>query len=323
MHRRQILWACAALLAASVVRPDAGRAQDYPTQRITIICGFAAGGSVDAAGRIIADKLHERWGVPVVVESRLGAAGNIAAAAVARAAPDGATLLMTASGVAINQSLYENPGYSINDLRPISFPAVNSSIIAVNPDNPARTLMEFFDAHRGKSFVYGTAGVGSGAQITAAYLFKELAKVEAVLTPYQGGAPAATALMGNHIDLISVAVPDIATLVQAGKLRALGVSGAVRSEALPDVPTYSEAGFPGFVVYGWTALLAPAKTSDAIAEKLNAAVNEILDMPDVKQKLDNVGFTPNRQPLAETTKRLDVDLAAWSRMVGALGLKIK
>jgi tripartite-type tricarboxylate transporter receptor subunit TctC len=263
------------------------------------------------------------WSIPVVVENRLGAAGNIAAATVARAAPDGGTLLLTASGVAINQSLYANPGYSIKELRPLAFPAVNSSIMAINPDNPARTLQQFFDAHRTKGFVYGASGVGSGAQITAAYMFKELAKVDAVLTPYQGGAPAATALMGKHIDLISVAVPDIATLVQTGKLRALGVSGAERSEALPAVPTYSEAGFPGYVVYGWSAVMVPAGVSDDLAQRLNAAINDILAMPDVKQKLETVGFAPNRQSLADTEKRLVADLASWGKMVSALGLRIK
>ena len=296
---------------------------DYPTQRITMVVAFAAGGSTDAAARIIGEKLHERWGQPVVVENRLGAAGNIGAALVARAAPDGYTLLLTASGVVINQALYESPGYSIKDLQPIALPAINSSLLAVNPDNPAHTLREFLDAHREKSFVYGTSGVGSGAHITAAYLFQNLAKVEAILTPFQGGAPALTALLGNHIDLVSTAVPDAAALVQEGKLRALAVSGEARSEVLPDVPTFGEAGFPGFAVYGWGGLFVPAKTDGRIAEKLNQAVNDILAMPDVKQRLDAVGFTPNRESLADTDKRLATDLDKWRVMVQALGMKIK
>jgi tripartite-type tricarboxylate transporter receptor subunit TctC len=314
-----------AVAAALSVLAAAAHAQpiDYPTQRITIVVAFAPGGSVDATGRIIAEKLQQRWGQPVVVENRLGAAGNIAAAAVARAAPDGATLLLTASGIAINQSLYENPGYAIADLRPIVFPAVNSSLIAVNPDNPSRTLKAFLDAHRTRSFVYGTSGVGSGAHITAAYLFRELARIDAILTPYQGGAPAITALLGNHIDLISVAVPDAAAQVQQGKLRGLAVSGGARSDALPEVPTFSEAGFPGFAAYGWTGLFAPAHTNPQVLEKLNVAVNEILATPDVRDKLDAVGFSPNRQNLAETAERLAGDLAKWKLMVEAIGLKIK
>jgi tripartite-type tricarboxylate transporter receptor subunit TctC len=325
-HRlvRRFAGCCAALLTAWIgVVPSRAQTPDYPTQRITIVVAFAPGGSVDAAARIIAEKLHERWNEPVVVENRLGAAGNIAAAAVSHAAPDGYTLLMTASGVAINQALYENPGYSIKDLQPIVLPAVNSSLLAVNADNPAHGLKEFFDQHREKGFVYGTSGVGSGAHITAAYLFQELAKVQTVLTPFQGGAPALTAVMGNHIDLASVAVPDAAALIQQGKLRALAVSGAERSEALPDVPTFSESGFPGFVTYGWTALLLPAKADTRIAEKLNAAINDILAQPDVKTRLDAVGFTVNRESLADTTKRLDADLDKWRMMVAALGMKIK
>jgi tripartite-type tricarboxylate transporter receptor subunit TctC len=317
--------ALALLAAASIVAAGAARAQaiDYPTRRITIVVAFAPGGSVDASARIFAEKLNERWGQPVVVENRLGAAGNIAAAVVSHAAPDGYTLLMTASGVVINQSLYEAPGYSIKDLRPIALPAVNGSLLAVHPDNPSRTLQDFIAAHRTQSFVYGTSGVGSAAHITAAYLFQDLAKVQAILTPFQGGAPALTALMGNHIDLVSTAVPDAAALVQQGKLRALAVSGAERAEALPDVPTFIEAGFPGFAVQGWTGLFAPARTDARIAAMLNAAINDILAMPDVKARLDAQGFTPNREPLDATVHRLDADLEKWRVMVGALGMKIR
>ena len=323
MRRRDVCRSTIALAGAFALGSGAAHAQAYPSQRITVVVAFAPGGSVDATGRIIAEKLSERWGQPVVVENRLGAAGNIAASAIARAAPDGYTLLVTASGIAINQTLYEKPGYSIKDLRPIAFPAVNSCYWRCTPTIPHARSRRFSDAHRSKSFTFGTAGVGSGAHITAAYLFKELAKVEAILTPFQGGAPAGTALLGKHIDLISVAVPDVAALVQAGQLRALGVSGAERLEALPDVPTYSEAGFPGFVVYGWTGIFVPARTDDRIAEALNVAVNEILAMPDVQRKLAAVGFSPNRQSLADTTTRLGVDLGKWREMVEALGLKIK
>jgi tripartite-type tricarboxylate transporter receptor subunit TctC len=310
------------LLLASVAVANA-QPLDYPSQRITIVVGFAAGGSVDAIARVIAEKLQERWGHPVVVENRTGATGNLAAAAVARAAPDGYTLLFTATGVAINQSLYENPGFAIKDLAPISFSAVNTVVLAVNPKNPARTLQAFLDAHTGKSFVFGTAGVGSGAHITAEYFFKAVAKVDAIHAPYQSGAQAATALIGGHIDLISVAQPDAAAQAQQGVLRALAVSGARRSEALPDVPTFEEAGFPGFAASGWIAMFVPAKTSPEIAGKLNAAVNEILQRPDVRQRLDAVGFTPNTQSLDAAAAFLRVELDNWSRMVRAIGLTIK
>ena len=311
----------AALLLASVAAANAQA--DYPAQRITIVAGFAAGGSVDAIARVIAEKLQERWGRPVVVENRTGATGNLAAAVVARAAPDGYTLLFTATGVAINQSLYESPGYAIGDLTPISFTAVNATVLAVNPGNPARTLQEFLVGHAGRSFTFGTAGVGSGAHITAEYLFKVLAKADAIHTPYQSGAQAATALIGNHIDLISVAQPDAAPLARQGQLRALAVSGARRSEALPEVPTLGEAGFPDFSASGWIALLVPAKTSPEIAAKLNAAVNEILQRPDVRQRLEAVGFSPNTQSLDAAAGFLRGELDRWSRMVKSIGLTIR
>jgi tripartite-type tricarboxylate transporter receptor subunit TctC len=310
------------LLLASVAAASA-QPLDYPAQRMTIVVGFAAGGSVDAIARVIAEKLQERWGRPVVVENRTGATGNLAAAAVARAAPDGYTLLFTATGVAINQSLYESPGFAIKDLAPISFAAVNTVVLAVNPKNPAHTLKAFLDAQAGKSFVFGTAGVGSGAHITAEYFFKVVAKVDAIHTPYQSGAQAATALIGNHIDLISVAQPDAAAQAQQGVLRALAVSGTRRSEALPDVPTFEEAGFPGFAASGWIAMLVPARTSPEIAGKLNAAVNEILQRPDVRQRLDAVGFTPNTQSLDAAAAFLRMELDNWSRMVKAIGLTIR
>jgi tripartite-type tricarboxylate transporter receptor subunit TctC len=317
---RAATWA--ALLAVSSLGTAHAQGADYPTQRITILVGFAAGGPVDVIARIIADGLQKRWNQTVVVENRAGAGGNLAAAQVTKANPDGHTLLFTATGVAINQSLYENPGYSIKDLAPVSIAAGNSLVFAVHPSNPARTLAGFVAAHKAKSFTFGTAGVGSGAHITAEYFFKVLAKVEAIHTPYQGSPPAVTALLGNHIDLVTVPLPDAAPQVRQGGLRALALSGAARSEALPDVPTFGEAGFPGFVSYGWIALFAPAKTNPAIVATLNAAVNDILQMQETKTRLDAVGFMANRQSLPDTVARLDQELANWAKMVSAIGLKI-
>ncbi len=296
---------------------------DYPSQRVTILVGFAAGGPVDVIARLVADGLQKRWNQPFVVENRPGAGGNLAAAIVAKGNPDGYTLLFTATGVAINQSLYVNPGYAIKDLAPISFTAINSLLFAVNPSNPARTLKEFVDAHKTANFTFGTAGVGSGAHITAEYLFKSLAKIDAIHTPYQGAAPATAALLGNHIDMISVAVPDAAQQVLQGNLRGLAVSGPARAEALPNVPTFGEAGFPGFVSQGWIAMFAPARMKPAVAERLNAAVNDILGTKDAKEKLAALGFTSNVQSLPDTTRRLSTELATWGTMVDAIGLKIR
>ena len=293
LHVRRLFGACGlglkASLALAMVIAGSGVAHaqgnDYPTQRVSILVGFAAGGPVDVIARLIADRLQARWGEPVVVENRPGAGGNLAAAVVARAPPDGYTLLFTATGVVINQSLYDHPGYNLRDLVPISFTAINSLLLAVHASEPTQTLKKFLDLHHGKSFTVGTAGVGSGAHITAEYVFKVLAHADVIHTPFQGAAPATSALLGRHIDMISVAVPDAAQQVQQGNLRGLAVSGVTRAQALPDVPTLSEAGFPGFVAQGWIALFAPTQISPQIAEAVNGAVNDILQTAGAREGL--------------------------------------
>jgi tripartite-type tricarboxylate transporter receptor subunit TctC len=313
---RTLLLAVAVLNVAVV-----SRAEDFPARRVTIVVGFSAGGPVDVVARVFADRLGQRWNVPVTVENRTGAGGNIAAALVAKAAPDGYTILFTATGVAINQSLIVEPGYAIADLMPIVFPSVSSITLAVNPDNPATTLKDFVAAHRTQSFTFGTAGIGSGAHLTAEYLFKALAKIEAIHTPFQGAPQASNALLGNHIDLISVASSDATPLVQQGRLRGLAVSGEARSSVMPGLPTLREQGFD-LVTHGWVVAMVPAKTPTAVAEALNAALNDVAQDPSVRGKLVNSELAQRRQTLAEATQFLGSELATWNRMVGAIGLKL-
>jgi tripartite-type tricarboxylate transporter receptor subunit TctC len=313
-----LLWVAVALVtvAASV------RAEEFPGRRVTLIVGFSAGGPVDVVARVYADRLAQRWGVPVTVENRTGAGGNIAAALVAKAVPDGYTILFTATGVAINQSLMASPGFAIAELEPIVFPSISSITLAVNPDNAATTLKQFAAAHQTQSFTFGTAGIGSGAQLTAEYLFKALAKIEAIHTPFQGAPQASNALLGNHIDLISVASSDATPLIQQGRLRGLAVSGEARSGVMPDVPTLREQGFD-LVTHGWVTVMVPAKTPTAVAEALNAAFNDVTQDADVRHRLVNSELNPRRQSLAETAAFLQSELATWNRMVGAIGLKLK
>jgi tripartite-type tricarboxylate transporter receptor subunit TctC len=310
-----------AAAAILLVAAGPGQAEEFPARRVTLVVGFSAGGPVDVVARVFADRLAQRWGVPVTVENRTGAGGNIAAALVAKAAPDGYTILFTATGVAINQRLMANPGFAIAELRPILFASVSSITIAVNTDNPAKTLEEFISAHRAQSFTFGTAGIGSGAHITAEYLFKSLAKVEAIHTPFQGAPQASNALLGNHIDAISVASSDATPLVQQGRLGGLAVSGEARSTVMPDVPTLREQGFD-LVTHGWVAVMAPAGTPDAVAEALNVALNDVNQDPDVRRRLVNSELSRRRQSVAEAAEFLRSELGTWSRMVGAIGLKL-
>jgi tripartite-type tricarboxylate transporter receptor subunit TctC len=311
-----------AAAAALLVAAGPAAAEDFPARRVTLVVGFSAGGPVDLVARVYADRLSQRWGVPVTVENRTGAGGNIAAALVAKAAPDGLTILFTATGVAINQSLMANPGFAIAELTPIAFPSISSITLAVNPDNAATTLKQFVAAHQAQSFTFGTAGIGSGAHLTAEYLFKALAKVEAIHTPFQGAPQASNALLGNHIDLISVASSDATPLIQQGRLRGLAVSGETRSSLVPDVPTLREQGFD-LVTHGWVIAMVPAQTAARVAEALNGAFNDVSQDPEVRRRLVNSELNPRRQSLAEAARFLQSELATWSRMVGAIGLKLK
>jgi tripartite-type tricarboxylate transporter receptor subunit TctC len=312
----------ALLVAGLLTSAGPVQAEDFPGRRVTLVVAFSAGGPVDVVARVFADRLAQRWGVPVTVENRTGGGGNIAAALVAKAASDGTTVLFTATGVAINQSLMANPGFAIAELEPIAFPSVSSITLAVNPDNPATTLKAFVAAHQTESFTFGTAGIGSGAHLTAEYLFKALARIEAIHTPFQGAPQASNALLGNHIDLISVASSDATPLIQQGRLRGLGVSGEARSHVMPDVPTLREQGFD-LVTHGWVTVMVPAKTPAAVAAALNAAFNDVAQDADVRHRLVNSELNPRRQSLAEAAQFLQTELATWSRMVGAIGLKLK
>jgi tripartite-type tricarboxylate transporter receptor subunit TctC len=307
------------LVAAVLTASSAARAEDFPARRVTLVVAYSAGGPVDVVARVFAERLAQRWGVPVTVENRTGGGGNIAAALVAKAAPDGYTVLFTATAVAINQSLMANPGYAIAELMPVAFTSISSITMAVNPANASHSLGEFVAAHKTQSFTFGTAGLGSGAHLTAEYLFKALAKVEAIHTPFQGAPQASTALMGNHIDLISVASSDATPLIQQGQLRGLAVSGEARNAAVPEVPTLREQGFD-MVSRGWVVAMVPARTPTAVAETLNAAISDVTQDSAVRRQLANSELVTHRQSLAEAATFLDGELAAWRRMVGAIGL---
>ena len=197
----------AALLAAGFAQP--GWAQTYPSQNVTVIVAFPAGGLADIIGRLVSTKLTDRLKQSVVVENRGGAGGNLAAKAVAAAEPDGYMLLATTSALAVNATASKNKGFETNDLRPVAIVAFSPDVIAIHPSNPAKDLKEFIANAKNKSFTYGSAGVGTGPYVGAEYFFREVAKVKYVQVPFQGGAPAITAVLGNHVDAIVLTLPQI------------------------------------------------------------------------------------------------------------------
>jgi tripartite-type tricarboxylate transporter receptor subunit TctC len=313
-----LLLALAAILAAALGRPADAQVADYPARKVTLIVGFAAGGGVDTMARIVAQGLTEQFGYQIVVENRPGAASKIAAKAVASAAPDGYTMLFTGNSLAINQTLYKNLNYSIDELRAVAIAAIDSHGLAVNANSPYRTLAEFLAASRDKAFTFGFGG--SSARIAAEYVFKVLAKTPAVGVPFQSGVPAMNALLGNHVDIIAGPVAEIYPQVQQGAMRALAVTGARRAQAFPDVPTLSQVGFPGIEINGWVGLLAPAKTPPEICAKLNAAVNAVVAKPDVDKRLRELGYEPSTVALADTATLLKTSIERWARMIQATGI---
>ena len=308
--------AVAALLAGSALP---GHAQTYPTQPVTVIVAFPAGGLADMIGRLVSTKLADRIKQSVVVENRGGAGGNIAAKAVASATPNGYTLLATTSGLAANLTASKNRGFEQDDLRPVAFVAISPDVIAIHPSNPAKNLKEFIANAKEKSFTYGSAGAGTGPQIGAEYFFKEVAKVKYVHVPFQGGAPAITATLGNHVDSLVLTLPPSVPHIQSGALRGIGVASPTRNKAIPDVPTYGEMGYPNVYSGSWVAFFAPAKTPDAVVDKLNTEINAVMKEQDSLDRLAKAGFDPVVKNVAEANAYFKSEVESWGKMVKAIG----
>ncbi len=308
-------------IAALAFSGESARGQSqYPSQNVNLLVASAAGGITDIVARLVWQKVGEKFGQTVVVEIRAGSGGNLAARAVSAAAADGYTVLATTTAIAINDTAYKNKGYATEDLRPVGIVAFSPDVVAVNPSNPAKTFAEYIANGRQKSFTYATAGVGTAAHIGAEYLFKEISKIEAVHVPYTGGAPALTAVLGNHVDSLVLAMPVVTPYLVDGRLRGLALSSATRSTAAPMVPTYAEAGIPNFQSGTWVGFFVPAKTPDAVVRKLNQTLNESMELPAIRERLASLGLVPMTRSQADTEAYFKNELGNWSKMVRAVGL---
>jgi len=305
-------------LAGCVITQPAS-AQTYPAGNVNVIVAFAAGGIADAIGRLVAQKLSDNLKQSFVIENRGGAGGNLAARAVATAAADGHTLLATTTALAVNDSASKNRGYNTADLRPVAIVAISPDVLAIHPSNPAKNMKEFIANGQKASFTYASAGVGTAPHIGAEYLFKEVAKVQSVHVPFTGGAPATTAALGNHVNALVLTLPTVTPHIVEGRLRGLGVASEKRVPAVKDVPTYREMGFD--VLSGsWVGFFAPAKTPDAVVQRLNAEINQLMKAPDVQTKLAQIGFDPIFKNLAETDAYFKNEVSNWGKMVRAAGV---
>jgi tripartite-type tricarboxylate transporter receptor subunit TctC len=297
----------------------------YPIKTIRLVVPFPAGGPLDASARLIASKLTETWGEPVIVDNRPGAGGNIGADAVAKAAPDGYTILMGAlSTHAVNQSLYGKlPFDPIKDFAPITLVAVTPNVLVVNPSLPVQNVKEliaYAKANPGKlSFASGSNG---SAGHLAGELFKSTAKVDMTHIPYKGAAPAMQGLLGGQVNLMFDNLASAMPQVKAGKLRALAVTTARRSALVPELPTLAESGLPGFDIYTWYGLLAPSGTPKGVVEKWNTEVTKILRSPDVKETLVAQGAEAAPTSQEQFAALIRTEIPKYAKIVKDSGAKV-
>ena len=315
----------AAVLVAAFAAVCSARAQDYPTRLVHLVVPQAAGGGTDTFARAVGQKLGERWGQPVVIENKAGAGGVVGTDFVAKAAPDGYTLLVTYEGSqAINQSLYEKlPFDSLKDFYPIATIAVTPFILVVGPRAEAKTLKEFISFARANPdrLTYGSAGNGSVNHLLGEMLKTE-ADIRLVHIPYKGASAAIADVIGGHIDAAFASVPSVISSVQNNIVRALAVSSAKRIAIAPDIPTVAEAGFPEFDVNPWWGILAPAGLSPAIAQKISADVAAILKTPEMGEVLAKQGATPLITSSDAFRDLLAQDIEKWRTVVKASGATI-
>lgn len=324
MQRRSLPRAL--LAAALLAAPALGLAQQpaspapWPTKPVRLIVAFAPAGPADIIARLLGQKLGEVFGQSVVVDNRPGAGGSVASAVVARAEPDGYTLLINTSSYAVNPSMQRNLGFDAEkDLTLATLVASSPNLIAIAPSLKPRNLKEVMEEAKAGTYNYGTAGAGTTPHLTAEYLFKVLGKVPVTHVPFQGAGPALNSIMGAQTQLASVALPAAVELVKSGRVRGLVVTGSRRSAALPDVPTVAESGFPGFEDVTWVGVFAPAKTPDAILQRLNREVARLQQDPDFLARLAATGFEPLGGSVAESREYLHKELAKWARVVKETG----
>ena len=294
----------------------------YPSRPVHILVPHAPGGPTDVMARIAGPRLTERWGQSVVVDNRAGAGGNIGTALVARATPDGYTILCNSSAFAVNVSLFANPGYATTDFVPVINGGVIPNLIFVHPSVPAATLKELIALGKAKKLSYASAGMGTTPHLTAERLLKTMAKIDITHVPYNGAGLAANAVVAGEVPVGSAAVTAPAPLIRAGRLRGIAVTSLQRASALPDVPTVAESGFPGYEDYTWIAFFVPRGTPAAIVEKVNADMTATLQTPAVKERLAPLGFEFSANTPQQFADYLKVEVAKWAKVVKESGARV-
>ena len=321
---KRLLWTAIVLpWAASAQTPTISAGQLYPSKPIRIVVGFAGGGAAEIAARIAGQVYTERWGQQMIIDPRPGAGGNIAAEIVAKAPPDGYTLLVCPFAFTVNPALFPKlPFDTLKDFAPVTLFAYSANFLTVHPSVPARSLKEFIALAKTRpgQLSYGSAGNGTASHLSGE-LLNSMAGIKLLHIPYKGSGMAHTDLLGGHISSafpgVAISLPHIRT----GRLRALGVTGLKRAESLPEIPTISESGLQGFEVISWYGLVAPAASPTDIVQCLNGELNRALHEPANAQRLKASGMDPLQSTPAEFDSFLRRELAKWSKVIKEVGVR--
>lgn len=312
-----------AFLAALLVCANA-LAQAFPSRPVHIVVPFPPGGGTDVVARAVAPVMSEALGQPVIIDNRAGAGGNIGTEAVAKSAPDGHTLLVASAATAINNTLAKNISWQVSrDFAPVALLVINQSLLVAHPSVPASSVKELIALAKSKpgQVTYGSYGNGSSAHLIGE-LFKMMAGVDLLHVPYKGAAPAVNDLLGGQVNLVFADVAAVLPHVKSGKLRPLGIGSSRRFDGLPEVPTISEAGVPGFEAGGFLGLVAPAGTPPAAIAALNAAAVKSLAAPQVRERLIGLATIPMGGTPEEFGRHLRAEVDKWARVIRAGNIQI-
>ncbi len=319
-RRRALAWGVGAALALCAL---SAAAQDYPSKPVRLIVPFAPGGSADVFGRFVAQRLQESLGQSFVVDNRPGGGAVIGTDAVAKAAPDGYTLLVMSNTHTVNESLIPNKPYALmRDLVPVAPINASDLVLVAKAALPEKTLADVLKTAKAKpgALSYASSGPGTPYHM-AGELLKYLAGVDVLHVPYKGSAGARTDVLGGQVDLMFDAIPTMTEHVKSGKVKALATSGRQRSAVLPDVPTLAEAGVPGYEATIWLGVMAPRGTPAAVVNRLNAEISKITSNPDVRRQWAAQGTAAMTMGVDEFTRYLNDDIAKWTQIVKVSGAK--
>jgi tripartite-type tricarboxylate transporter receptor subunit TctC len=314
--------ALAAILAAVIAVSAAGRAPaaDYPNQRITFVVGFAAGGFADTMARWVATRLGERVGQTVLVQNMEGGGGIRATRRVVMSPPDGYTILVTTTSLAINESLVPDRGYSADALEAVGLPVSAPESLSVSAKSPIKTIADLVNAAKAGAVFMGSAGIGTGSHIAGEYFFKVLAKAPVKHIPFPGGNPAMMGLLTGDVTVLAATATALVRRVDNGEVTGLGIAAAERTPMLPSVPTLAEGGYPGLSAASWTGFFVPAGTPEPVLARLNDEINAIMQEPEIAKRIAAAGLDTTIRNRTETAKMFRAEIDNWSAMVKAAGV---